>query len=114
MAKHFASRTHFVHLRSTQVEPNGNFQEASHLGGRAHITELVRIFESQNPLLPMRVDHGPLILNDEKQGYNAGYSFHGRMLALGQIQGILAVIDEELGKKDILDSKNYRHLITIG
>ena len=43
----------------------------------------------------MRVDHAPLMLGDEKMGYNAGYSFHGRMLALGMVSGIMATIDAE-------------------
>ena len=97
LARKYAKRTHFVHLRSTDVLPNGDVKEASHLGGRAHIIELVRIFQSQNPGLPMRVDHAPLMLGDEKVGYNAGYSFHGRMLALGQVEGVMAVVDDELG-----------------
>ena len=37
------------------------------------------------------------MLGDEKVGYNAGYSFHGRMLALGQVEGVMAVVDDELG-----------------
>ena len=40
----------------------------------------------------MRVDHGPTMLGDEDKGYNAGYSFHGRMLALGQVEGIIATV----------------------
>ena len=97
MARKFASRTHFVHLRSCHIFPNGDFTEASHLGGRADIIELSRIFEQTNPDLPMRVDHGMTMLGDEERGYNAGYSFLGRMFALGQVQGILATVDRELG-----------------
>ncbi len=96
LARKFASRPHFVHLRSTEVMPNGNFREASHLGGRANIIELVRIFEKTNPSLPMRVDHAPLMLGDEKCGYNAGYSFHGRMLALGQVEGVIATVRRDI------------------
>ncbi len=97
LAREFASRTHFVHLRSTCVFPDGSFKEASHFGGRANIIELIRIFEKENPGLPMRVDHAPMMLGDEKKGYNAGYSFHGRMMALGQVEGMMAVIDREDG-----------------
>ena len=97
MAREFAPRTHFVHLRSCHIFPNGDFTEASHLGGRADIIELSRIFEKENPALPMRVDHGMTMLGDEERGYNAGYSFLGRMFALGQVQGILATVDRELG-----------------
>ncbi len=93
LARKYARRTWFVHLRSTNVFPNGDFKEASHLGGRADIIELCRIFQRENPGLPMRVDHAPLMLGDEKMGYNAGYSFHGRMLALGQVEGVMATVD---------------------
>lgn len=97
LARKYAERTWFVHLRSCHVFPNGDFTEASHLGGRADIIELVRIFEKTNPHLPMRVDHGMTMLGDAERGYNAGYSFLGRMFAMGQVQGILATVDRELG-----------------
>jgi len=100
LAKKFAKRTHFVHLRSTQATPDGNFIEASHLGGRAHLIDLIRIFEEINSNLPMRVDHGRNMLGDENvKGYNAGYTFHGRMYALAQVQGMMAVVDDELRKE---------------
>ena len=75
MAKQFADRTHFVHLRSCYIFPNGNFTEASHLGGRGHLIELCRIFEkaeqegkcNSGRRLPMRVDHG-MTFTDEPGG----------------------------------------------
>lgn len=96
LAKKFAKRTHFVHLRSTEAMPGGNFIESTHLKGRGHLIDLIRIFEKVNPGLPMRVDHGRMMLGDEDKGYNAGYSFHGRMLALAQVEGMMAVIDDEM------------------
>lgn len=96
MARKFAKRSHFVHLRSTEVMPDCNFMEASHLQGRGHLVELVRIFEKENPGLPMRVDHGKLMLGDAEKGYNPGYSFHGRMFALAQVEGIMAAVKSEL------------------
>lgn len=95
LARMFAHRTHFVHLRSTNAFPNGNFIEASHLGGRAHIIELIRIFEKERPGVPMRVDHERMMLGDTDKGYNPGYSFHGRMMALAQIEGMMAVVNDE-------------------
>ena len=95
LAKKFARRTHFVHLRSTAAMPGGNFIESSHLTGRGHLIDLIRIFEKENPGLPMRVDHGRMMLGDEDKGYNPGYSFHGRMLALAQVEGMMAVVDDE-------------------
>ena len=104
LAKKFASRTHFVHLRSCHIFPNGDFTEASHLGGRADLIELARIFEKENPQLPMRVDHGMTftdepggVFDESSHGHNAGYTLLGRMFALAQVQGILATVDRELG-----------------
>ncbi len=96
MARRFAPRTRFVHLRSCDVFDNGNFIEAPHTAGRANLVELVRIFEKQDPTLPFRVDHGKTMLGDEKVGYNPGYSFHGRMLALGQVEGMMAAVRDEI------------------
>ena len=92
MAREFAKRTYFVHLRSTEVAHDGNFMESSHLEGRGHLVELVRIFENEHPGLPMRVDHGKLMLDDVNQNDNPGYSFLGRMYALAQISGIMAAV----------------------
>ena len=122
MARKFADRTHFVHLRSCHIFPNGDFTEASHLGGRADLIELTRIFEkeeqtrqssqsqttkrpvTQTTRLPMRVDHGMTftdepggIFDESSHGHNAGYTLLGRMFAMAQVQGIIATVDRELG-----------------
>lgn len=108
LAEKYHERTHFVHLRSCHIFPNGDFTEASHLGGRADLVELAHIFEKEEQRrkatrkpttqkLPMRVDHGMTMLGDESKGYNAGYSFLGRMFGLAQVQGIIAAVDKELG-----------------
>lgn len=102
MAREFAPRTHFVHLRSCNVLPGGNFIEAPHTGGRAHLVELCRIFTAEERRrglesgLPMRVDHGKDILDDAKGGYNPGYGFYGRMWALGQVTGMMAAVEDEM------------------
>lgn len=93
LAKKYAKRTHFIHARICKVMPDGDFKESSHLDPR--LIEVVRIFEQTRPGVPMRVDHAPLMLGDEKMGYNAGYSFHGRMLALGEIAGVMATVGTE-------------------
>lgn len=96
LAQKYASRTKFVHLRSTNVFENGDFIEAHHLEGRGKIIEVIRIFEKENPTLPMRIDHGRLLTDDIDKGYNPGYSFLGRMLALGQIEGVMAAVKAEI------------------
>lgn len=92
LARRFASRSHFVHLRSTDILDNGSFIEASHLEGRGCLIEVIKVFEKENPTLPIRVDHGKMMLGDEDKGYNPGYSFHGRMYALAQIDGVMATL----------------------
>ena len=92
LARRFAKRTHFVHLRSTEVDADGYVLEASHLEGRGHVVELVRIFERENPDLPMRIDHGRLMLDDIDKQYNPGYSFLGRMYAFAQLMGVTAAV----------------------
>lgn len=96
MAQRFASRTRFVHLRSCEVLPGGDFIEAPHTGGRADLVALVQIFEQLEEHLPMRVDHGRTILSDEQTSDNPGYSFHGRMLALAQVEGIITAVRHQL------------------
>ena len=104
MAREFAPRTHFVHMRSCNVLGGGNFIEAPHTGGRGHLVELCRIFTAEERRrnanggigLPMRVDHGKNLLGDAEGGYNPGYGFYGRMWALGQVTGMMAVVEDEL------------------
>ena len=96
LARNFAKNSFFVHLRSTEVLENGDFVEASHLGGRANLIEVIRIFEKENSAVPMRVDHGKLMLHDVEKEYNPGYSFLGRMFALAQIDGMMAVVRNEI------------------
>ena len=102
LAKKFAKRTHFVHLRSTAAMQGGNFIESSHLTGRGHLIDLIRIFENENPGLPMRVEHGRIMIGAKDKGYYPGYSFHGRMLALAQVEGMMAVVDDEKKRQIIL------------
>lgn len=104
MARKFATRTHFVHLRSCETLPGGNFIEASHCAGRANLVELIRIFTKEERRravaggrgIPMRVDHGRDILGDAQGGYNPGYGLYGRMLALGQVTGMMAAVEDEM------------------
>lgn len=91
LAKKYADRTHFVHARICNVLPDGDFKESTHLDPR--LIDVINIFETRRPGVPMRVDHAPLMLGDDKMGYNAGYSFHGRMLALGMVSGIMAAVN---------------------
>lgn len=75
LARKYASRTHFAHIRICKTLSGGDFKESSHLDPR--LIEVVKIFQKVNPNIPMRVDHAELMLDDADKGYNAGYSFQG-------------------------------------
>ncbi len=96
LAERYADRTHFVHLRSTDAFENGDFVEAPHTQGRGRLIDVIRIFEKRRPQVPMRVDHGLLMPDDVGKGDNPGYSFLGRMYALGEVRGMMAVVREEM------------------
>ncbi len=90
MARRFLDRVRFVHLRSCELLPGGDFIEAPHTGGRADLPGLVRIFEASGRNLPMRVDHGKLLPADKGKTYPPGYSFLGRQEALRQVERMMA------------------------
>ena len=96
LAARYADRTHFVHLRSTDAFDNGNFVEAPHTEGRGRLVEVIRVFEKRRPEVPMRVDHGLLMPGDVGRGDNPGYSFLGRMYALGEVRGMMAAVRKEI------------------
>ncbi len=96
LARRFAGRIGFAHLRSTELLPEGDFIEASHLGGNGKLVEVIRILEKEQPDIPMRVDHGRVMLDDARNNHHPGYSFYGRMFALAQVEGMMAVIRNEI------------------
>ena len=104
MAREFADRINFVHLRNVSVEPDKSFNEAEHLGGDVNMVDMIAVLRAEerrraaegraDAEIPMRPDHGHLLADDIGKKVNPGYSLIGRLKGLAELRGIMTAVDQ--------------------
>ena len=102
IARRFADRIHFAHLRNVANEPDGSFMEADHLGGDTDMVAVVhallqeqkhrRDSDAADWRIPFRPDHGRELLDDVGKATHPGYPAIGRMRGLAELRGVITAL----------------------
>jgi mannonate dehydratase len=102
IARRFASRIHFAHLRNVSKEKDGSFMEADHLGGDVDMVAVVTLLLEEQKRrrdrgdpdwrIPFRPDHGHELLDDVGKPTHPGYPAIGRLRGLAEIRGVMTAV----------------------
>lgn len=100
IARRFASRIAFAHLRATKREADPrSFHEAAHLEGDVDIVAVLRELLIEDHKRPMgkrivfRPDHGQKMIGDFSRKGAPGYPVTGRLRGLAELRGIIAALE---------------------
>lgn len=100
MMRRWDGHIHFLHLRSTTGNKDGNFYEADHLNGDMDMYDIMReaveLMHRKGIALPMRPDHGHQMLDDLHKTTYPGYSAIGRLRGLAELRGLEMAIQRSM------------------
>lgn len=95
IARRFASRIYFAHLRATKREGDGrSFHESAHLEGDVDMVAVLKELAAEDGKrdhsddIVFRSDHGHRMLDDLSKTVTPGYPTIGRMRGLAELRGI--------------------------
>ncbi|QWW66974.1 mannonate dehydratase [Rhizobium sp. WYJ-E13] len=100
IARRFASRIYFAHLRATTREGDGRtFHESAHLEGDVNMVAVLKELVAEDrrrradQSIVFRSDHGHRMLDDLQKNVTPGYPAIGRLRGLAELRGILHALD---------------------